>query len=1114
MNEYNPNEIDPKWQKYWEENNFYQAEDGSKKPKFYCLIEFPYPSGDGLHVGHPRSYTALDILARKRRMEGFNVLYPICWDAFGMPTANFAIKTGVHPREATEKNVANFKRQLKSLGLSFDWSREINTTDPAYYKWTQWIFLQFFKKGLAYKTRIPINWCLSCKIGLANEEVVDGKCERCGGEVEKREKEQWMLEITKYADRLLEDLNDVDYLPKIKTQQENWIGRSEGAIVEFETDQPSGGVTPFIKVFTTRPDTLFGATYMVLAPEHELVDQITTDDQIKAVEDYKKKAAKKSDLERGELEKEKTGVFTGAHAINPVFVNQSSDKEISGVGIILESKEKKIILQKRDNNTDRDPNMVAPFGGGIKKGETVVAAAQREIFEETGIKFSKDRFRSFGDFTSLNTPGQKIRMFYVSGVDVKSISLSEGEGVVEMNRENVLDSPETTEFTKLVTDHLSKAFIPIWIADYVLTGYGTGAIMAVPAHDERDFEFATKYELPIKQVVAPCVVDESNPPQKGKKTVTRKMVFAIIRDPKTGKYLCLDWKEHPWTTFVLGGVEDGEDLVEAAKREIEEETGYVDLEFRKFVSQEVRSEYYAAHKEENRVAYSTAIMFDLKSEKQVSVSDEEKAKHEPRWVDRCEITTEKMACSELSHWEVELENESGQAYVGDGELINSDFLNGLETPEAIKKMNQWLEKNKHGKAAVNYKLRDWVFSRQRYWGEPIPLVHCTNCTKTKIADLDNEGSKRNTGWVPLPDDQLPLELPEIERYEPTDTGESPLAAITDWVETECPVCGGPAKRETDTMPNWAGSSWYFLRYCDPHNDKEFASMKKLEYWMAPAQRSSKSEGGVDWYNGGMEHTTLHLLYSRFWNKFLFDEGLVPTSEPYQRRTSHGLILAEDGNKMSKSRGNVVNPDEVVEKYGADTLRCYEMFIGPFAEPAPWSTNGIQGVRRFLEKVWRLQDNIDTGDNEDRQRLLHKTIKKVTEDVEAMHFNTAISAMMIFINECGKSGITKDEYKTFLAMLSTFAPHTAEEIWESMGGAPSVTNQPWPEYDEKLVVDEKIELPVQVNGKLRATLEVAPDASEQNVVTMAHEDDKLQKWLEGKDIKKVIYVPGRLINFVI
>jgi len=967
MNEYNPNEFEPKWQKYWEENNFYQAEDGSKKPKFYCLIEFPYPSGDGLHVGHPRSYTALDILARKRRMEGFNVLYPIGWDAFGLPTENFAIKTGVHPRIATEKNVANFTRQLKSLGLSFDWSREINTTDPAYYKWTQWIFLQFFKKGLAYKTRIPINWCLSCKIGLANEEVVDGKCERCSGEVEKREKEQWMLEITKYADRLLEDLKDVDYLSKIKTQQKNWIGRSEGAIVEFEVDQSSGRVTPFIKVFTTRPDTLFGATYMVLAPEHELVDQITTDEQMKAVADYKKEAAKKSDLERGELEKEKTGVFTGAYATNPVN-------------------------------------------------------------------------------------GEKI---------------------------------------------------PVWIADYVLTGYGTGAIMAVPAHDERDFEFATKYELPIKQVVAPCIIDKSNPPQEGKKTVTRKMVFAIIRDPKTGKYLCLDWKEHPWTTFVLGGVEGGEDLVEAAKREIEEETGYVDLEFKKFISQEVRSEYYAAHKEENRVAYSTAIMFDLESEEQVSVSDEEKAKHEPRWVDRCEITTEKMACSELSSWEAELENESGQAYVGDGEMINSDFLDGLETPEAIKKMNQWLEKNKKGKAAVNYKLRDWVFSRQRYWGEPIPLVHCEACAKINITDLDNEGSKRNTGWVPLPDDQLPLKLPEIEKYEPTDTGESPLATITDWVETTCPKCGGPAKRETDTMPNWAGSSWYFLRYIDPRNNNTLADEGKLKYWMP-----------IDWYNGGMEHTTLHLLYSRFWNKFLFDEGVVPSSEPYQRRTSHGLILAEDGRKMSKSLGNVVNPDEVVEKYGADTLRCYEMFIGPFGEPVPWSTNGIQGVRRFLEKVWRLQENIVTDKNEDRQRLFHKTIKKVTEDVEAMHFNTAISAMMIFINECSKSGITKDEYKTFLPILSTFAPHAAEEIWESIGEAPSVTNQPWPEYDADLVVDEVIELPVQVNGKLRATLQVAPDASEQNVVTMAHEDDKLQKWLEGKDIKKVIYVPGRLINFVV
>ncbi len=816
MDRYNHLEIEPKWQKAWEENNFYQAEDGSKKPKFYCLIEFPYPSGAGLHVGHPRSYTALDILARKRRMEGYNVLYPIGWDAFGLPTENYAIKTGIHPREATEKNIATFKRQLKSLGFSFDWSREINTTDPAYYKWTQWIFLQFFKNDLAYKSKMPINWCLSCKIGLANEEVVDGKCERCGGEVEKREKEQWMLAITRYADRLLEDLRDVDYLSKIKTQQENWIGRSEGVEINFfglkkeiegTTEKATVSAKEFdIPIFTTRADTLMGVTYLVLSPEHPLVDELTHPEHYEDVVKYRDAARKKSDLERAELEREKTGIPIGAVARHPI----------------------------------------------------------------TGEE------------------------------------------------------------------------LPIWIADYVLLGYGTGAVMGVPAHDSRDFDFATKYGLEIRQVIAPPTLHEG-----------------------------------------------------------------------------------------------------------IHTVDE--------------------------------------AYTDYGVLINSGEFDGLTSQDAIQKIADLLEAKKKGRRTVQYHLRDWVFSRQRYWGEPIPLVHCENC-----------------GWVAVSEKDLPVKLPDVEKYEPTDTGESPLAAIEDWVNTTCPECGGEARRETDTMPNWAGSSWYFLRYLDPKNDEQFAASDKLKYWMP-----------VDWYNGGMEHTTLHLLYSRFWNKFLFDQGLVPTSEPYAKRTSHGLVLAEDGRKMSKSFGNVVNPDEVIEQYGADTMRCYEMFMGPFGEAIPWSTKGVVGVRRFLEKVWSLQEKIGDAEVEELTRILHKTIKKVSEDIENAKYNTAVSQMMIMVNEMqGAEIVPRDVFEKFLSVLTPFAPHITEEIWERIGNTGSITNVAWPEFDEELVRDEVIELPVQVNGKLRATIKVAPDLSEDDAKERALADSNIQKHLDGKEIKKTIYVPGRMINLVV
>ena len=795
---YDPGSIEPKWQQKWEDAHCFEAEASHEKPKFYGLIEFPYPSGMGLHVGHPRSNTAIDIICRKRRMEGYNVLYPIGWDAFGLPTENYAIKTGIHPAIVTKNNVDHFRAQLKRLGFSFDWSREVNTTDPNYYKWTQWIFLKLFEKGLAYKAEIPINFCTSCKVGLANEEVVDGVCERCGGAVVRKVKSQWMLKITQYAQRLIDDLDQLDYIEKVKIQQRNWIGRSEGAEVTFAIE----GFPEGLRVFTTRPDTLFGATYMVVSPEHPIVE--TLKDKITNIADvraYQDAAARKSDFERSELSKEKTGVpLTGVTAVNPV----------------------------------------------------------------TGAQ------------------------------------------------------------------------IPVWISDYVLMGYGTGAIMAVPAHDERDWAFAKKFNLPIVEVVA-------------------------------------------------GG-------------NVQEE------------------------------AYTNT--------------------------------------------------ESGK-------LVNSGFLNGMEVKEAIPAIANWLVEKGLGEKKVNFKLRDWVFSRQRYWGEPIPLVHCDHC-----------------GWVPLPESELPLVLPEIEEYMPGEDGSSPLARAKDWIKTTCPKCGGDAARETDTMPQWAGSSWYFLRYIDPHNDKALADPEELSYWSP-----------VDWYNGGMEHTTLHLLYSRFWHKFLYDIGVVPTPEPYQKRTSHGMILGENGEKMSKSRGNVINPDEIVDELGADTFRLYEMFMGAFDQPIPWSNTGARGCRRFLDRVWRLQEMlVGTGETADMRSKVHACIKKVTEDYERMKYNTAIAAMMALVNDFyAKGTITKDELHTLLTILSPVAPHIAEEMNESLGYGPLYAT-PWPKWDESALIEDSIELAIQINGKVRARMMAAADAPKEEVEQAATAHPEIAPLLEGKTVKKVIVVKN-VVNIV-
>ncbi len=804
---YNFREIEKKWQNKWYQEGTFNAKDDFTKKKWYGLIEFPYPSGQGLHVGHPRSYTALDIIARKKRMEGYNVLYPIGFDAFGLPAENYAIKNHIHPRITTEKNIAHFKEQLKSLGFSFDWSREINTTDPEYYKWTQWIFIQLFKKGLAYKTTMPINFCTGCKVGLANEEVVNGVCERCGSPVVQKEKSQWMLKITEYAQRLIDDLDDLDFLDKIKAQQKNWIGRSEGAEVKFKLD----GTDDELTVYTTRPDTLFGATYMVVAPEHPFIekyaDRITN---LEEVESYKKQAALKSDFERSELNKEKTGVeIKGLKAVNPVN-------------------------------------------------------------------------------------GEKI---------------------------------------------------PVWVSDYVLITYGTGAIMAVPAHDSRDFAFATKFGIPMVQVV------KSNNP----------------------------------------------DMV-------------------------------------------------------------------------CDLSKEAFTDVE------------------DGILINSDFLNGLSVKEAKTKIIEFLEENKIGTKKVNYKLRDWVFSRQRYWGEPIPMVYCNEC-----------------GWVPLPEESLPLVLPDIEDYEPGENGESPLSKLDSWIHTTCPHCGKEATRETDTMPQWAGSSWYYLRYMDAHNKNALASKEALDYW-AP----------VDWYNGGMEHTTLHLLYSRFWHKFLYDIGIVPTKEPYQKRTSHGMILGTNGEKMSKSKGNVINPDDIVEEFGADTFRVYEMFMGPFDQTAPWSMESIRGCGKFLDRVWNLYDMLEEGDTYSSkfEKMMHKAIKKVSNDIEEMKFNTAVSTFMTMVNEFYKEKqINKAEFKTLLQLLNPFAPHMTEELYSKLSNT-TIAETPWPTYDETKTVDNEIEVPVQVNGKVKATILVSLDSDEETVKQIVHHNEAIQKQLEGKNIVKEIYVKNKIYNIVV
>lgn len=1148
--------IEEKWRKKWQEDNSYKTSDKQDKPKYYILDMFPYPSGAGLHVGHPKGYIATDIFARMKILQGYNVLHPMGWDAFGLPAENFALKNKMHPRTATQQNIDTFKRQLELLGFSYDWSREINTTDPEFYKWTQWAFIKMFEKGLAYESYEPINWCPSCKTGLANEDLENGKCERCGSEIEQKPMRQWVLKITKYADRLLNDLEKLpEWEESIKEMQKNWIGRSEGATVKFpvilspkgeesqaRSDKPEilrrsapQDDNMFLEVFTTRPDTLFGCTYMVVAPEHKLIKNyesaITNYDEIKK---YIDQASKKTAMERTELAKEKTGVkIEGISAINPA------------------------------NNEE----------------------------------------------------------------------------------------------------------VPIYVADYVMMGYGTGAIMAVPAHDERDWEFAKKYNLEIKSVVAPFLERDI---KTDRPTENRRVVSAIVRDPKNDNFLCMEWITTGWKSFASGGVDEGEDLVAAAKRELEEETGYKNVKFIKIISDPTFETFYRPHKDSNVFGRFDYVLFDLENDEQSEISQEEKDMHNTLWLDKDKVADFLNLPGLKFAWNNYVNGNN--VFSSEGVNINSDFLNELKTNEAKEKIINWLEEKGLGKRAVNYKLKDWVFSRQRYWGEPIPIIHCKKCKNKKYKyllihgrhgtskdnffpwlkreleerghqvfspDLPNtqdpkvmeqadfiinnisidedtivvghslggavalkllektekkvsrvvlvdsiirpefndqrrEDLEKNFDWkfdfekikklsgefvdladtdfpvvtkkqfcdkeeflharliyikteeehfcskiepsilkyalndgvYAVPETDLPVVLPEVKHYEPTGTGESPLANIREWAETTCPKCGGPAKRETNTMPQWAGSSWYYLRYIDPHNDKALVDKEKEKYWSP-----------VDFYVGGAEHATRHLIYARFWHKFLFDIGAVNYDEPFKRLQHVGLILAEDGRKMSKRWGNVINPDEIVEKYGADAMRVYEMFMGPFSQAVAWNTNGLIGARKFLEKVIKIGARIKNDEswegNKDIEKLLHKTIKKVSEDIEEFKLNTAVSAMMILVNEMEKEKeISQKHYSLFLIILSPFTPHITEELWNELGNKESIFKQKWPEYNEELAKDEKIELVLQVNGKLRDSIMVSPEIEEEEAKKLAFENEKIKKWVAGKEIAKIVFVKGKLVNIVI
>lgn len=963
MKRYNPVEIEKKWQKVWDDNQTYKVDlSDHTKPKYYGMSMLPGVTGAGIHVGHGRTFQFSDIKVRAKRQQGYNAYNPIGWDSFGLPVENFAIKLGKQPREAHDEVLGRFKEQLKRLGYSYDWSKEISTSDPKYYRWTQWIFTKLFEHGLAYQKESPQWWCETDQTVLANEQVEGGKCWRCGNQVSKRNLKQWFFKITDYADEMLEATDDLDWTDMVKTMQKNWIGRSEGAEVDFKID----GSDQKLTVFTTRPDTLFGATFVVLAPEHELIKSLTTNQTKKAVDDYVMESAQKSEIERMNENREKTGVFTGSYAINPV--NDSK--------------------------------------------------------------------------------------------------------------------------------------VPIWVADYVLSGYGTGAIMAVPAHDERDFEFAKKFNIPIKTVILESRISEDSPFLDGKDIVERQAVHAVVIDPKTGKYLCVKWKKFPWTSFVIGGVEeeDGGDVVVAARREVLEETGYKNLKLIRVLGDQIISEFYAANKDVNRRAFISGVYFELEDYDQDELSQEEAETQEPIWLEKSEITKDRMKNSEFDILMARVENENA-VHHNEGIMVNSGEFDGMSSSEAREKIVAWLEKDGLGKTKVTYKMRDWLISRQRYWGAPIPIIHCQDC-----------------GAVPVPDDQLPVILPEVEDFKPKNGNVSALESATDWVNTTCPKCGKPAKRETDTMDGYACSSWYFLRYLDPFNDKQAWDPEIEKHW-----------GPVDYYNGA-DHAVAHLLYSRFWQRFFFKLGLVSHPEPFKRMMYNAYILAADGTKMSKSRNNVVDPLEIMNSgYGADSLRVYEMFIAPYDMEAPWDTRGVPGTYRFLNRVWTLvQEYIEAGQSQSDEKterevmtIAHKLAKKVTEDIENEKFNTSISAMMEAVNNfyklkgsIGKSAVWDWAIECLLMVLSPFAPHITEELWSQIGYQDTIHIDHWPKWDDKYLQSDMLTIVIQVNSKVRAKIEVSAEMSADDIKRLAQTQEGVLKYTGDSQPTKVIYVPGKLVNIVV